>query len=271
MEYITSIQNPHIREIRLLQKKKYRQGNGKFFIEGIKFVKEALEESTHISKVIISERLDGCAGSGEVLQKIRDMNLHTLVVPHNLFTKISDTKTPQGILAVLNMHNYKVVDLYDKKNFFVILDGIQDPGNMGTIIRTADAVGATGIVSTKGCVDIYNPKVLRATMGSLFRIPICYSEDVFGAIDDMKARGIRICAAHPRGDVTCFEMNLIKNIAIVIGNEARGISEEIRRYADVLVRIPMVGKAESLNASVAASILMYEILRKGMMELGERS
>lgn len=135
---------------------------------------------------------------------------------------------------------------------------------MGTIIRTADAAGMTGVIVSKGCVDVYNPKVLRSTMGSIFHIPICQSQDIFETMDRMKKRGIKICAAHLEGSCDYFDLEYKNNIAIVIGNEANGISEEVKNFADILVRIPMPGRAESLNASVAAGILMYEILRKNI-------
>lgn len=262
MKYISSSQNPILKEVRALKQKKYREESGMFFIEGIRFVEEVLKEDIPISKVLVSECLSDVNGGKEILEKVKERGCSVFTMPHKLFIELSDTKNPQGILAILHARNYKIEDMYDEKNFFIILDYIQDPGNMGTIIRTADAVGATGVVLSKGCVDIYNPKVLRSTMGSVFHIPICFSEDIFKTLDDMKSKGIKVCAAHLEGDCDYFDIDVTDNIAIIIGNEANGISQEIKEYADILVRIPMVGKAESLNASVAAGILMYEVLRK---------
>ncbi|HOM01667.1 MAG TPA: 23S rRNA (guanosine(2251)-2'-O)-methyltransferase RlmB [Acetivibrio sp.] len=262
MNYISSVQNPVIKEIKSLKQKKYREEKNMFFIEGIRFMEEALKEEVQIHKILVSDKLGDTNSGREILDKVNSGGYSVFALPHKLFTEISDTQNPQGILAVLGIKNYSIEDVWDAKNFFIVLDSIQDPGNMGTIIRTADAVGATGVIVSKGCVDVYNPKVLRSTMGSIFHVPICLSEDIIETMESMKKRGVTICASHLEGNCDYFDLEYNKNIAIVIGNEANGISENIKNYADILVRIPMPGRAESLNASVAAGILMYEILRK---------
>jgi len=262
MKYISSAQNPVIKEVKALKQKKFREESGMFFIEGIRFVEEALKENISINKVLVSECLEEINGGKEILKEVNERGYAVFTLPRKLFMEVSDTKSPQGILAVLQDRNCKIQDTYDERNFFIVLEEIQDPGNMGTIIRTADAVGATGVVLSKGCVDVYNPKVLRSTMGSVFHIPICTSEDIFKTLDDMKSKGIKVCAAHIGGDCDYYDMDFTDNIAVIIGNEANGISGKMKDYADILVKIPMPGKAESLNASVAAGILMYEVLRK---------
>ncbi|HHV29411.1 23S rRNA (guanosine(2251)-2'-O)-methyltransferase RlmB [Acetivibrio mesophilus] len=264
MNYISSAQNPVIREVKALKQKKYREEKGMFFIEGIRFVEEALKEGVQIHKILVSDKLADTTSGSEILEKVNNGGYSVFELPHKLFVEVSDTQNPQGILAVLDIKDYNIEDIWDNKNFFIILDSIQDPGNMGTIIRTADAAGATGVIVSKGCVDVYNPKVLRSTMGSVFHVPICLSEDIFKVMDSMKKRGVKICASHLEGNCDYFELGYKKDIAIIIGNEANGISEEVKNYADVLVRIPMPGRAESLNASVAAGILMYEVLRKNI-------
>lgn len=267
MNYISSNQNPVVREVKALKQKKHREAKSMFFIEGIRFVEEALKEDVSINKILVSEQLADTNGGKELLVKIHGGGYPLFTLPHKLFMEVTDTQNPQGVMAVLNTRNYIIDDIYDDKNFFIILDSIQDPGNMGTIIRTADAVGATCIVLSKGCVDVYNPKVLRSTMGSMFHIPICLSEDIFKTMDEMKSRGIKLCAAHLEGESDYFDLGLKDHIAIIIGNEANGISEEVKSYADILVKIPMPGKAESLNASVAAGILMFEVLRNRVKSL----
>jgi len=264
MNYITSAQNPIIKEVKSLKQKKYREEKKLFFIEGIRFVEEALKEGVQIERILVSDKLAETNSGYEILKKVSNGGYPVFQLPHKLFMEISDTQNPQWILAVLSMKNCDIEDVWDEKNFFVILDSVQDPGNMGTIIRTADAAGMTGVIVSKGCVDVYNPKVLRSTMGSIFHIPICQSQDIFETMDRMKKRGIKICAAHLEGSCDYFDLEYKNNIAIVIGNEANGISEEVKNFADILVRIPMPGRAESLNASVAAVILMYEILRKNI-------
>lgn len=262
MNYISSAQNLVIREVKALKQKRYREEKNMFFIEGIRFVEEALKEGIKIHKILVSDKLSDTNHGSEILEMVINGGYSVFTLPHKLFMEVSDTQNPQGILAVLPIKNFSIEDIYDDKNFFIILDSIQDPGNMGTIIRTADAAGATGVIVSKGCVDVYNPKVLRSTMGSVFHVPICVSEDIFEVMESMKKRNIKICASHLEGNYDYFEMEYKKSIAIVIGNEANGISEKVKNYADILVRIPMPGRAESLNASVAAGILMYEVLRK---------
>ena len=150
----------------------------------------------------------------------------------------------------------------EEKQIFVILDGLNDPGNMGTIIRTAEGAGVSMILTNKECVDIYNPKVTRATMGSLFRVPVKNCQNLVETIKYLKSKGIVMYGAHLNGKEYFADDALNESVCIFIGNEARGLSEEISNEADKLIRIPMMGKLESLNASVAAGILMYEARRK---------
>ena len=284
MNFICSGQNQVIKEIKALKEKKYRDQKGLYFIEGIRFIEEALKENVEITKIIVSDKLEEVNGGKELLEQLENANFYNVppfsnevkeaessgakhprdfvyTVPNKLYMELTDTENPQGILAVLRKKQINIEEVYDKKNFFVVLDSIQDPGNMGTIIRTADAAGATGVVVSKGCVDVYNPKVLRSTMGSLFHVPICYGENILETLQSMKDKGIRLCAAHLSGNRNYFELGYKDNIAIIIGNEANGISDNIAAISNELVKIPMAGKSESLNASVAAGLLMYEVLR----------
>lgn len=262
MNFISSGQNQVIKEIKALKEKKYRDQKGLYFIEGIRFVEEALKEKEEISKVLVSDKLVEVNGGSEILEQLENANFcNVYTVPNKLYMDITDTENPQGILAVLSKKAVNLESIYDSKNFFVVLDSIQDPGNMGTIIRTADAVGVTAVIVSKGCVDVYNPKVLRSTMGSMFHIPICYSENVLETLQSIKDRGIRLCAAHLSGSKSYFDLDYKDNIAIIVGNEANGISDSVANISNELVKIPMDGKSESLNASVAAGLLMYEVLR----------
>ena len=191
-------------------------------------------------------------------------------VSETVFKSISETTNPQGILATIKMADYdleemiiaKSIDVRKCDKYFVILDEIKDPGNMGTIIRTADAAGFNGVIVSKGCVDVYNPKVLRSTMGSIFHIPINLSQDLSYALKEIKMQNIRVYAAHTKGNLYYYEADMTQSTAIVIGNEAFGISDKTMESADELISIPITGRAESLNASVAAGILMYEPLRQ---------
>lgn len=233
-----------------------------YFIEGIRFVDEAIKGNAEIVKVLVSEKLEEINGGKDILSRIQALNYETFFLTDKLFKEISDTENPQGILAIIKIKVYELSELFIDGNFYIMLDSIQDPGNMGTIIRTADAAGAAGIIVSKGCVDIYNPKVLRATMGSIFHIPICFYVDAAELIATLKAKGIKVFASHLKGSSNYFEHVMRENIVLVIGNEANGISDEIVSLADVLVKIPMPGRSESLNASVAAGLLMYEVVRQ---------
>jgi TrmH family RNA methyltransferase len=262
MNTITSSQNHIIKEIRALSNKKYREEKKLYFIEGIRFVEEALKENMEFDKILISEKFADSKGGQEFCSKIMLSGYDTYLLSEKLFKDVSETESPQGILAVLKTSQYDLNGIIKDKNFILILESLQDPGNMGTIIRTADAAGITGIVMSKGCVDIYNPKVLRSTMGSVFRVPFCICEDISDTIKLIRSKGIKVYAAHLKGKVDYFEADLKENIAIIVGNEANGISDTTAESSDMLLRIPMFGRIESLNASVAASLLMYEAVRQ---------
>lgn len=264
MNYISSSKNHLIKEAKSLKIKKHREIKKMYFIEGIRFVQEAFKANVKMDKIFISEKLEYISGGTEILKTINEMKLDYFILPHKLFKEISDTDNPQGILAQIKMEKCSLTDVINKKNFLVVLDSIQDPGNMGTIIRTADAAGATGLILSEGCVDIYNPKVLRSTMGSIFHVPIYTSNNILKDLSCVKKSRIILCAAHLEGETAYYNLDNINNVAVIIGNEAKGISEEIKNVSDILVKIPMKGKAESLNASVAAGLLIFEIMRKRM-------
>lgn len=266
MNTITSSQNPVIKEIKALKERKHREATGLFFIEGIKFVEEALKEKTGIVRVVISEQLPLNKGGEEILSKVKACGCEMFSVPEGLFKEISDTQTPQGILAVISARHCSLEEIIEDNNFLVLLDSIQDPGNMGTIIRTADATGATGILVSKGCVDVYNPKVLRSTMGSIFHVPICMCENTVETVNMLKSQGVKVYAAHLNGKLNYFEPDMKNNITLIVGNEANGISDEVAASANELVKIPMPGRSESLNASIAAGLLMYEVVRQRMKD-----
>jgi TrmH family RNA methyltransferase len=264
MNYISSSKNTFIKDVKSLKSRKHREAKNMYFIEGIRFVQEALKENVKIDKIFVSENLEYINGGKEILKNINEKQLNYFVLPHKLFKEISDTDNPQGILAQIEMKKYSLEDIVNANNFLVILDAIQDPGNMGTIIRTADAAGATGVILSEGCVDVYNPKVLRSTMGSIFHIPIYNSSDILMDLNYIKEKKIMLCASHLEGKTAYYNLGNADNIAVVIGNEARGIRDDIKDISDILVKIPMKGKAESLNASIAAGLLIFEIMKKRM-------
>ncbi len=185
------------------------------------------------------------------------------VVSEGIFKKLSDTRTPQGIMAVVKQPRYDAEEiLKGDKKLFLVLEGIQDPGNLGTMVRTGEAAGAAAIIMDRDTADIFSPKVVRATMGSIYRMPCIYTDDLQGTVKDMKEKGIKIYAADLRGEKYYHETEYEDRTAFLIGNEGNGLSSEMLSLSDIRIKIPMKGKTESLNAAVAAAILMYSYTTK---------
>lgn len=260
---ITSAFNGKIKTIQNLRKKsKYRKEEKLFIIEGTRLFQET---PRHLLKeVYVSE-------NAENVLKNQLIDIKYEVVSDNIFTSISDTTTPQGILAVVKQPNYSLEDILAKENpLLLILEDLQDPGNLGTIMRTAEGAGVTGILMTKGCVDIYNPKVVRSTMGSIYRMPFIYLEDqeeFVRIFRQLKEKNIITYGAalmeSKYYDQYCYDTGT----AFVIGNEGKGLSETALSSCEKYVKIPMCGQLESLNAAVASSILMYEAFRQRRLEI----
>lgn len=256
---ITSSSNPQLKYVQQLAKKaRTRKEDGVFLVEGPRMFYEA--PKAQIKKSYLSERFYNSMEDRSVLEGT-DWEL----VEDSVFDKMSATMTPQGVLCVLRQPSYRMEDLLKKeKPLLVFLENLQDPGNMGTIFRTAEGAGADGIIMTADCVDIYNPKTIRSTMGSIYRMPfVCLKEgEMLKTLTYMRERGIATCAAHLKGEHTYDKEDYTTGCAFMIGNEGNGLTDEAAQAASLKVRIPMEGKLESLNASVAASILLYEAYRQ---------
>lgn len=247
---ITSLDNPIVKMAASLRQRKYRYRLKKYVVEGVKLVEEALRSKASVDFILT---VDQKADYGDV---------KTYVVNEKVFKKLSEVESPQGVMAVVNMEESKLSDIMSKnKGLIVVLDGLQDPGNIGTIIRAADAMGAGGIVVFKGTGDVYNPKAIRASMGSIFHIPVVFSQDPVMVYEKLKRNGMKIAATSLKGDVYPYEIDLI-NTAVVFGNEGNGISRVSEEQSDLLVKIPMDGMAESLNVAMSAAIILYEALRQ---------
>ncbi len=242
--------------IQLQAKGKARNQQGLFVAEGIKMYREAPKE--RLSGVYVSQRFyekykDELFGPGE---------LRPVILSDRVFAAVSDTRTPQGILCLVRQFSYTLPQLLGEKPLLLVLENLQDPGNLGTILRTGEGAGVTGILLSAGCVDLYNPKVIRSTMGSIYRMPFFYAEDFSGSLDWLKRNGVSLYAAHLRGRKTYDGLDYTGGSAFLIGNESKGLTEETAAKADALVTIPMEGQVESLNASIAAAVLMYEASRQ---------
>ena len=252
---IESNQNKIIKEVNSLKAKKERDKTGLFILEGKRLVDE-IPNSWEKKYLLKAESYS---------EDINFENVYT--VKDSLFEKISETVNPQGILAVCHIKEFDVTNVdYSNSPFFVVLENVTDPGNMGTLIRTADAAGADGIFLSKGCVDIYNPKVIRATMGSIFHLPIYRNLNLMDLMEDFKNNNVKTLAAHLKGTSTPYKVDMTTACAVIIGNEANGLSDEISEMASDLVKIPMPGKAESMNAGIAGGILIYEAVRQRIEE-----
>lgn len=265
---ITSENNKIIKQIKSLELKKQRIKQKQFLIEGLRIVDECIKYSGDIEYIVYSEKLHKIQGGDELLEKISTKGYSIYKIPNQLFEKLTTTETPQGLMAVVNMKNITLKEIetrYNKDLFFVILDRIQDPGNMGTIIRTAESAKVDAIIITKGSVDPYNSKTLRATMGAVFHLPIIQCNDDQW-MEYLKEKDVRLIAADLNTDEIYTDINYSKNIGIVIGNEANGISNKILSKVDEKVIIPILGKIESLNASVAAGILIYKAVEERFLK-----
>lgn len=257
---ISSSQNPLIKEIKGLNRKKNRWKNRLFIIEGIKIIEEAIINEIKINHILFSDSfLDSEEGSN-FYDNIKNRD-NIVKVSDSLFNSISDTENPQGIMAICKFNIRNLCDIgHLNESAILFLDGIQDPGNMGTIIRTADAFNIDGIILGEGCVDPYNLKVVRSTMGSIFRLPLYISDNSIESIIELKNKGFDILATSLEGGAI-YNSDFNKKFLCVIGNEANGVDPRILDMADRCIKIPMPGNAESLNAGVAASIIMYEVMR----------
>ncbi len=257
MEKISSTSNAKIKYVeKLKDKAKFRNEENCFVVEGMKMLSEA--DSSLIRNIYVSESFKDAK---EVPELFKGCNV--TLVTEQVFKSMSDTKTPQGILGVIEKKCYELNDmLKGDDTLLLILEDIQDPGNLGTMIRTAEGAGATGVIATKGTVDLYSPKTVRSTMGSLFRVPVMYVEDISATIKDLQKAGVSLFAAHLKGKESYTNVSYKGAAGFLIGNEGNGLKEETADLADTYIRIPMEGQVESLNAAIAATLLMYEAHRQ---------
>ncbi|MBR3436231.1 MAG: RNA methyltransferase [Lachnospiraceae bacterium] len=249
-----------LREISEWQKRpQERRDAGIFVVEGIRMCREAPLE--RVERAVMTEAF--YKAHRELAERIGQASGKLILTDEDEFRRISDTRTPQGVLMAVRM-DVKNEDevLKDPEGVYLFLERIQDPGNLGTMLRTAEAARAAGILMSPDCCDIYNPKAVRSTMGSVFRVPHAVSSDLREAAEKLKRKGGRVYAAHLRGAVDYTDPDYRTMCAFLIGNEAEGLTEELASVSDQRIRIPMGGQVESLNASLAAAVLMYEADRQ---------
>ena len=267
---ITSTANSKVKHVVTLQEKSWARAKEQIFIvEGLKMFEEAPIE--RMQELYIEEKLYQSLSNQAVLDKIktcREQGIFVETVSEEVFAKMSDTKSPQGILCLMKQYAYEgerlIKEAAAKKRkggkapLFLLLEDIQDPGNLGTMIRTAEGAGADGIFMSRTTVDIYNPKTIRSTMGSLYRMPFVYLDELSEGIALLQKEDIKVYAAHLKGEKYYHEFTYEEGAAFLIGNEGNGLKKETADLADCYLKIPMEGKLESLNAAVAAALLMYQ-------------
>lgn len=241
--------------INLIEKKKFRDEKGLFVLEGEKLVREGIDR---LASIFYSEKLP-------IVEEIREKKIQSYKISKELMQRVTSLQTPPIILGIAKKPAWKLESLLKIENLRLLVGiEIQDPGNLGTMIRSADASGTTGIILSKGTVDPYNPKVVRSTMGSIFRVPIIEVDDLHELLKELKSKGIRVIGSSLTAGKSHWNVDLTGKIAMLIGNEGSGISNEVLSLCDLLVKIPIFGKAESLNAAMASAILLYEAARQRM-------
>lgn len=240
---ITSTKNDTIKQWMKLHKKKYREQMGQFLLEGDHLVEEAVESDWEIEQLIVREDRQT-----DVWLK----DYRTTVVTDQIFKALANTPSPQGVMAIVNIKTYQA----DQFKKILVLDNVQDPGNVGTMIRTADAFNYDGIILGEGTVDLFNDKVIRSTQGSLFHLPVVKA-DLNILLPDLQARGVQLIASTLEEAVPLDEVKVFESCAVIVGNEGSGVQKELQQLSDVKVKIPITGKAESLNVGVAAGILLH--------------
>lgn len=257
MKRIESRENKWVKRLNGLKIKKNRDKEGVFVAEGLRFISE-VPDAWEVEAYAVSESF-----AAENDLSVYEKKAEVFCLTDGLFAGVCDTENPQGILAVCKKLEWEEEAVFQKKAPFLILaEELNDPGNLGTVIRTADACGADAVFLSKGSVDLYNPKVLRSTMGSLFHVPVFQNISLEELSARMKEKQIPLYAAHLKGETYPYGLDLKEACAFLIGNEARGLSEKAAALCDRWVKIPMPGQAESLNASIAAGVLMYEVVRQ---------
>lgn len=261
--YLSRIMLTQARLKKLLsyQQKKGRRQSHLFLVEGTRLTQEALNSDWRVLELYYSRELNNSENGTKLLKLGREKKVSALEVQEKSIRKMAETETPQGVVAVVEKKRFDLDQfLQQTPEFIIAIENLKDPGNLGTIIRTADALGGDGIFLSSDSVELYNPKVVRGTMGSLFHLPIFYPVQLKEFLSGLKPK-FQILASVPSGGANCSELDYSEPVCLLLGGEAFGLSDQILDLADEKVSIPQLGSAESLNVSVAAGILMYEIVK----------
>ena len=274
LRFITSRQNDVYRFLKALTEPHTRKKHGAFLLEGATFVSEALEdEAWAILTIVLTPEFAETERGRAIIARAQQQRIPVALMAPALLDEIAASETPQGILAAVKQPHRERLEQLKVPTIarVVVLESLQDPSNVGAIIRVADAVGALAVLYTKGTADPYAPKSVRASAGSLLHVPAVQVNSVGEAIEWLKANEFQVVGTVPQGGTNIFEAEFANKVSVLVGNEARGLSEEARENSDLLVTIPMVGKASSLNAAVATGVALYEVLRRQLFTLAPPS
>lgn len=256
---IESPQNPRVKAWAKLSERKWRDAEGRYLVEGVKLVREALLSECRVEAVVATERW---SADGSLRSLAASAGAEWVEVSERVMEKLAVTETPQGVAAVVRKRDVGPETLLaDPVSVVVVADRLQDPGNLGAIVRSVDAAGATGVLIGPDTVDPYHPKAVRAATGSLFRVPVVGADPAVW-LPKARASGIRIVVLSPRAQMSIYEAEIAEKVWLIVGSEGRGVSERTAAFADLSVRIPMAGAAESLNAAMAATVVLFESMRR---------
>lgn len=258
---ITSRQNPRVVAARKLSERKQRQQQGRFLVEGVKLLEMALRASARPREAFVCHELLAPAHAS-LLDRLAAAGAELLSVSSAVMEALAEREAAEGLVATFDLFETSLDELrFGSHDLVLLLDRLQDPGNLGTLIRTADAVGAAGVVLLEPCADPFDPKVVRGSMGSIFHVPLLRTNDVAATLAALRGRGLRIAGADAHRGVDWGDGLWQGGVALALGNEARGLSPDVSPHIEAWVRLPIAGQAESLNVAVAGGVLMYAWLR----------
>jgi TrmH family RNA methyltransferase len=255
-----------LKELSKLKTKKGRYEQGRFLIEGLRLCEAAADSFWSIESALFTSSFEEKTRGKKLLKKLQRLAVRMIPVKNLDLTKLSDTVTAPGIMCVVKTTHYQIEDLWKKNlKLIIALDGVRDPGNVGTLIRTADAFDADGVILSDDTVELYNPKLVRSTMGSIFHLAIFDEVDLKKAIPESKKKRFRIVGTDVKEGKSLEKLDYSEKICLLLGSEAEGLNKDLLKFSDEIVHIPIYGRAESLNVAVAGGILLYEITQKRML------
>jgi TrmH family RNA methyltransferase len=269
IEEIISTANTAVKMAASLKQRKYRSELGLFAVEGVRFAEEVIASDWEVEYCLYTNEAAQKNRVQNILSSLAERGCRLLQVNNTVYSRVTDTENPQGIMLIVKKKQYGLSDLVvpGKNPFLVILDRVQDPGNVGVIIRAADAAGCTGIILTNGCADLFSGKTLRSSMGSIFHLPVAANADTRDIRHFLTNQGISMAVACLDTALLHWEAALTGPLAVIFGNEGNGVSKEWLDAADIKLKIPIFGQAESLNVATAAAVFLYEAARQRRVRL----